>query len=270
MHELFGTKHLILIAISAVLIVGFYFATRKMKFSTICKTLFYTGIVSEFIKIFYYITQNEETLGGILPKTDLPFHLCSIQIIFITIIVFCKNEKLKKIILSFMLPSCLFGGIAAILIATDTSRNGLWIITAQYFLYHIALVVFSLHLFTNKEIKLTINDYFNCLKFVVVLLFFAIYLNSIIYDGTNKINFMYVVSPPQEGLPYLNENQGWLMYIIKYAILVVFCITMCYIKPIITAIKQKCSKSVQPLNNVAVDAIPTENISNDNNNDDNN
>ena len=36
-----------------------------------------------------------------------------------------------------MLPSCLIGGIAAILIATDSARNSP-IITIQYYLYHIA------------------------------------------------------------------------------------------------------------------------------------
>ena len=38
------------------------------------------------------------------------------------------------------------------------------------------------------------------------------------YDGNQTVNFMYVVNPPQKGLPYLNENQGWLMYMIKYAV----------------------------------------------------
>lgn len=242
MHGLFGTKHIILLAISLVLIVGLYFLSRKMKFTTICKTLFYTGIVSELVKVFYYIIQNEDKYGGILPKTDLPFHLCSIQIIFIIVVTFTKNDKLRRLILSFMLPSCLFGGIAALLIPTHSARNGMWIITAQYFLYHIALVIFALHLFTTDEFKLTIKDYFNCLKFLGGLMFFAIYINSILYNGDPNINFMYVVSPPQEGLPYLNENQGWFMYIIKYAILILVCVSLVYIKPIICSIKSKITK----------------------------
>lgn len=245
MHELFGTKHIILMIISLFLVIALYFLSRKMKFTTICKTLFYVGIVSEIIKIFYYIVQNEETYGGVLPKSDLPFQLCSIQIILIALVVFVKNENFKRFILSFMLPSCLFGGIAAILIPTWSARNGLWIITAQYFLYHIALIIFSLHLFTNKELKLNVNDYFNCLKFLLIIMFFAIYINSMMYDGITDINFMYVVSPPQEGLPYLNKDQGWLMYIIKYAILVLFCVSICYIKPIVAFIKKTRSNRKQ-------------------------
>ena len=242
MHSLFGTKHLILIGISIVLIVLFYYLSRKLKHNQVCKTLFYVGIVSEIIKIFYYTIANEATHGGILPKSDLPFHLCSIQIIFITIINFANSEKLKRFLYSFMLPSCLLGGIAAILIATDSSRNGTFIITLQYFLYHIALVVFSLHLFTTKEIKFDIKDYFNCFKFLLVIMFFAFYINSIVYDGSNSINFMYVASPPQKGLPYLNEDSGWFVYILRYALLIVVCVTGCYIKPIIEAIKSLKNK----------------------------
>lgn len=242
MHELFGLKHIILICVSIGLIVGLFFASRKLKFATICRIMLYVGIVSEIIKVFFYIVKNEETLGGLLPKGDLPFQLCSIQIIFILIINFSKNEKLKKIILSFMLPSCLFGGLAAILIATYSSLN-FWIITCQYFLYHIALVIFSLHLFTSKEFKLELKNYVYCLWFLLGLMFFSIYINSMLADGVNEVNFMYVVSPPQKGLPYLNEDKGWLVYILRYALLIITCVTMCYIKPIVVAIKNKFSKN---------------------------
>ncbi len=243
MHSIFGTKHLILVALSLVLIVALFFLSKKLRFATVCKTLFFVGIISETVKVFYYIIQNEATHGGILPKTDLPFHLCSIQILFIAVVNFTKNEKLKRFLLSFMFPSCLLGGIAAILIATTSSLNGMWIITAQYFLYHIAIVVFALNLCTNKEIKLTVSDYFSCLKFLVVLFFFAVYINSIVYDGKSNINFMYVASPPQSGLPFLNENHGWLVYIVHYAILVLLCVTLCYIKPIVVALKAKFQKT---------------------------
>lgn len=247
MNELFGLKHIILILCSLVLVVVLFLFSRKMKHSQVCKTLFYIGIVSEIIKIFYYIIVNEDKYGGVLPKSDLPFHLCSIQIIFIAIVNIANSEKLKRFILSFMLPSCLFGGIAAILIATDSSRNGSFIITMQYFLYHVALIVFSLHLFTNKEIKFGIKDYFSCLKFLLIIMFFAIYINSIVYDGSDSINFMYVVSPPQQGLPFLNEDKGWLIYILRYALLVIVCVSLCYIKPIVSAIKQFKNNKNKPV-----------------------
>ncbi len=257
-HPLFGTKHLILIAISLVLIVILTIYSRKLKFKTVCTILFFVGICSELIKIFYYIIVNEQEYGGVLPKTDLPFHLCSIQIIFIAVVNFAKSEKLRRFILSFMIPSCLYGGIAAILIATDSARNA-WVITGQYFLYHIAITVFALRCLCSKDFKRTIGDYFNCLKFLLVLLFAAIYINSIIDDYSGDVNFMYVVKPPQDGLPFLTNQYGWLVYIVHYACLILLCVSLCYCKPIVQAIKARFAKAqpqeAQPDANEVLDEV---------------
>ena len=249
---LFGTKHFILMLASALMIVGFFFLIKNVSFKTLCKGMLGVGIISETIKIFYFIVANEATHSGVLPKSDLPFHLCSIQILFFVFLNVSKNEKAKKVLLGFMRPSCLFGGIAAILIPTASARST-WIITCQYFLYHIALVVFALYLYCTKEIKFDIKDYRNCLIFIFVLMFVSIYLNSILSDGVNNTNFMYVVAPPQEGLPYLNKNNGWLSYIIRYAVLIVVCITLSYIKPIVLAIKEKCNKNKQKTDEIQTD-----------------
>ncbi len=237
MHTIFGVKHLILIGISIAAIIGGYLAVRKVHLEKLYRPMLLIGLVSEFIKVFYYILANEEEYGGILPKTDLPFHLCSIQILFIALLVFCSNQKLKNVLLDFMLPSCLFGGVAAILIATGSSLNGNPILSVQYFGYHAALVVFALVLLTSRERTLTVKSYVNCLKFLLGLLLAAIYINSILYDGNSNINFMYVVSPPQSGLPFLNEEHGWLVYICHYAFLALCCVSLCYIKPIVLALR---------------------------------
>ena len=243
MHGLFGTKHLIILAVSIAIIVTLSFFLKKLSLATCSKILFFVGIASETVKIFYYILANEEKYGGILPKSDLPFHLCSIQIIFIAIVNYSKNEKLKKFLQSFMLPSCLFGGIAALLVATSSSLNGGLAITVQYFLYHVAIILYAIKLFISEEFKLELSCYFNCLKFLVILMFFSIYINSILYDyGVSNINFMYVASPPAENLPYLNEKDGWFAYILRYALLIIVAVTGCYIKPIVNAVKNRFLK----------------------------
>lgn len=243
MHSIFGTKHLILVAICAAAIVLGYLVSRKWDLEKLTKYMFTIGVISELIKVFYYIIANEAVYGGILPKTDLPFHLCSIQILFVAIARFINSQKIKELLLSFMIPSCLFGGIAAILIATTSSLNGMPILSLQYFGYHSAIVIFALVLLTSGVLQLTIRHYVNCLKFLVGLMLFAIYINSILYDGNPNINFMYVASPPQAGLPWLNEDQGWLVYMLRYSSLVVGCVTLCYIKPIYKAIRTRFSKA---------------------------
>ncbi len=235
---MFSTKHIIILILAVAIGVAAYLFGRKLPFRTLSRAMFYIGLASETVKVFFYIVKNEEKYGGVLPKSDLPFHLCSIQIILVAVVAFSENEKLRRIILSFMYPSCLFGGIAAILIPTSSSLNYLPI-TLQYNLYHVAITVYALCILASKEIKLTFSDYKNCLKCLIGVMFFAIYINSIVYDGVSNTNFMYVVSPPVSGLPFLNKDHGWLVYICHYAILVVFCVSLCYAKPIVDHIRGK-------------------------------
>ena len=159
-HSLFGSKHIILLVISVVVIILSLLLIRKLELKTVNKLMFYLGLPCEVIKVFYYIIINEEKMGGYLPKTDLPFHLCSIQIIFFAILCFSQSDKIKRILYSFMIPSCLFGGFAALLLPTDSARHWLWLLTFEYFLFHVAIVVFALYLLTSKKIKLEIKDYF--------------------------------------------------------------------------------------------------------------
>ena len=244
-HALFGTKHLILIAVSLIVVAVGYFFARKLKFKTATRIMLYIGITSEIIKIFYYIVQNEEKYGGILPKSDLPFQLCSIQIIFILVLNLTKNERVRRFLTSFMMPSCLVGGLAALLIATHSSRNGMWILTLQYFGYHVAIMIYSLYLLTNKKTRPTLEGYFDTLKMLLCLMFFSIYINSMMYDGTSDFNFMYVAKPPMDGLPYLNDDDGWLPYIIRYGVLVLGTVTLFYIKPILLEVKSRLTKKAE-------------------------
>lgn len=240
MHDMFGLVHLIALGVSFAIIVLAILFVDRISFDKLLKILLYGGIISETIKVFVYIIINTDNYGGMgyLPKTDLPFHLCSIQIIFIFILNFSKNENLKRKLLAFMLPSCLIGGFMALLIATSSSRSIPWI-TVQYFGYHTMITCFSIYLIKTKEIKFNIKDYFDALKLLALFCFIAIYLNSWINDGSNKINFMYVVAPPQDGLPFLNMNQGWFVYFIRYALVALVSVSLVYIGPIIRALKKE-------------------------------
>ena len=236
---MFGPLHITMIVVSLVICVLVTILFTKMSFKNILRTLLICCIVSEFIKIFGYIIRNLDKLGGYLPKTDLPFHLCSIQIIFIIILNVSKNEKFKKIILSFMLPSCLIGAFAAIMIPASTPISSFSMITIQYFPYHAILMSFAIYLYISKEITFTLRDYYTSIAMLFVVFFIAIYINSILYDGVSNINFMYVVNPPVDNLPILNKENGWVSYIIRYSIICLFAVSMCYIPTFIKEIKNR-------------------------------
>lgn len=256
---MFSTLHILVLTISAILLaVGTYFA-QKLSFETVAKIMLGIGFVSEFLKVFAYILMNEDDLGGFLPKTDLPFHLCSIQITLLVVLNLAKSENTKRILRSFMLPTCLVGGLAAILIPTSSSIDSLNILTFQYFGYHVAIMIFALRMLLGKDIRFTIRDYGTCLLLLCFTLFAAVYINSILYNGigdtnffyevTNgehvgriqltNVNFMYVVGPPVSGLPFLNENYGWGVYMVHYLFVCLTAVSLVYIKPIFQVFKKK-------------------------------
>lgn len=262
--DMFGSNHIIALCVSiAIIVAGSILSIKFLKIETLQKILLGVGIVTEAMKVITYTINNEPTLHGYLSKSDLPFHLCSIQIIFFFILVFSKNSKIKHTLHGFMIPTCLVGGVAALILATSSSRS-MPMIGIQYFTYHSAIVVFAIYLLSGKAGKFTVKDYRNTLIMLVAALFLALYLNSILsyrefdpevfqelmdsgksqaeaIEGAMKlqsINFLYVINPPQSGLPYLakyplGESEGWIVYLIHYAFLAIVVVTLTYIKPII-------------------------------------
>lgn len=235
---MFSTKHLIILAICAVFAAGalLLLIKKRPKLDTATKILLAIGVISETIKVCTYIILNEETYSGYLPKTDLPFHLCSVQLLFMVVLVLCRSSRVKKALYSFMLPTCLIGGFAALMIPTSSSLS-IPVITVQYFLYHSSIIVFAIYLYITSEISFEFRDYITACLLLFAAFFVAVYLNGWINDYEHPINFMYVVAPPMEGLPYLNKDHGWLVYIVHYAALAYFCITLCFIRPVLRKVK---------------------------------
>lgn len=232
---MFTNKHIIFLIISIAYIIGLLIVTRKKDIDFAIKNFLIIGIISEVIKVLYYIVTNDN--GNYLPATDLPFHLCSIQIIFLFILRVTKSENIKRILITVMIPTGLFGGVAALLLPTSSSINGLLILSIQYFTYHATLVTFSIHVYRKNEYEFTVKDVSNCLKFIAFLGFMAIYANGMLGRDTN-VNFMYVVRPPMSDLPYLNLNQGYIMYLLKYSLLASFLVCLTYINVFINHFKK--------------------------------
>ncbi len=256
---MFNTIHIVSLIVSAILVVVLTVLLQKISFEKVTKLMLFVGILAELIKVFAYTIMNENRLYGYLPKTDLPLHLCSFQVIFLLVLVLSKNENHKRIIRSFMLPTCLFGGLAALLIPISSAVNHVNIITFEYFGYHAAIMIFALRMLCGRDIKFTVRDYGTCLLLLFVVMFAAMYMNSILYsghsdtnfiyevtDGTHtgtvqlaNVNFMYTVAPPADGLPLLNLKHGWGVYIVHYMFVCLFAITAVYSRSIITAIRTK-------------------------------
>ena len=111
---MFSTLHLIWLFIcTALIIVGAIVAIKKeitLEFALTLLCIF--CLTSEVVKVFCVLIREERVVEGkgvFIKETDLPFHLCSLQIIFSFVAKFTKNEKIRAFLLTFMMPTCFLG-----------------------------------------------------------------------------------------------------------------------------------------------------------------
>lgn len=209
---MFSFNHFIWIGLCAAVVAGLTVFAKKFKLplrkagyimSAIC-------ISSEIVKTANNMIPSN--FGGmVLNPEALPFHLCSLLLFVTLYITFGKDGKVKQMLINFTAVAGTLGSICAILIPTEgTSFRE--IPPYQGFLYHAGLLWFSLYLILHQKAELGVGAYLRNLLIISVLAVANLYVNSILSPfGTN---FMFLVRPPMENLPYLNLNHGWFVYFI--------------------------------------------------------
>jgi len=140
---------------------------------------------------------------------DLPFHLCSLMIFAVPFVTFAKDGKAKSILIDFIAAMGVLGSIAAILIPTNgTAFNTIF--AYQCFVYHAGLLWFALYLIIAGHARLGLRAWGRSCAILLGLVFAMLYINSAL--SVYGTNFMYVVRPPMESLPFLNLDHGWYVY----------------------------------------------------------
>ena len=107
----------------------------------------------------------------------------------------------------------------------------------QCFMYHATLTWFSLYLIRFKHANLGMQAFKDNLVVLFALLVFNLYMNSILafYDT----NFMFIVRPPLEGLPFLNLNHGYYIYLFRVIMLGVIGLSLFHL-PFIVKERKSC------------------------------
>lgn len=212
---MFSTEHFIWLALCAALIIaGTIVAIKRGLTQNTALTLICAlCVASEVVKIFCVLIseQRSNEYGVFIKETDLPFHLCTLQIFFAFVAKFTKNEKVRDFSLTFMIPTCFLGGIAALLIPTITC-SFTNVRTYQYFLYHASLIWFSVFATCRFKIKLDFKAFLKTVLGLLAIVFVTFYINGF----TQCTNFLYLSMPPMEGLPILNMDHGWFVYFLSY------------------------------------------------------
>jgi len=240
---MFSIGHILFIVICLPLAIGLaIFCAKKFGWN---KRVLYAvlgiAIASEITKVFFFMQKmpmtdvhgNETGHGYFLAPDQLPFMLCSIQIIFILLITFVKNKKFLTVLMAFMFPTLIGGGAMAFVVPNNPVNFGFGsVIAFQFFIYHAMLVFLGIYMYLTKPVDFTIKSYFTAYLVLLVVAFLMIYVNSALGGPDKNTNFMYVVRGPMEGtsvdFPYMNTNHGWYVYMLQMASMAVLWFTILY------------------------------------------
>ena len=191
--------------------------------------------ISEISKIMSDMETADDG-GMVLNPKSLPFHLCSLMIFVIIYVTFGKEGKLRQLLIDFLALAGTLGSVCAILIptnGTDFADIGAY----QCFVYHAGLLWFALYLIIGKHAKLGARALGRNTLILSVLVVAMLYINSVL--SAYGTNFMYIVRPPMENLPYLNLDHGWYVYFIHLVCAGVLIISLFHLPFVISDIIRK-------------------------------
>ena len=189
-------RHLLWLAICACAIMTVMYAIKKNRpgLDRILTVAFIIALLSEAAKMIGVIELVPSRSGDLMlpyiPMNHLPLHFCSIQVILIIAAKFMKNEKLKETLLAFMAPTCVIGGILALLMPSiftttiSVEQAFTSIISYQFFTFHSMLVCLGLSIAISDRIEWSMKHYRSTLLIVYLLGLLSIYLNSLLASPT--------------------------------------------------------------------------------------
>lgn len=209
---MFTAPHFIWLGLCAAAVaVMLWVALRtRMTARTASVIMSCAAAVSELTKIMTDMTDSASEEGGmVIDPGSLPFHLCSLMIFVVFTITLTKNDRLRSVLISLLVPVGICGAACALLIPTS-GVDFLDIDAWQCFVYHAALIWYALYFVVTRQVDLGRRAYGRNLLILTALAFVMIWVNGAlsVYDT----NFMYVVRPPMEDLPVLNLDHGWYVY----------------------------------------------------------
>lgn len=239
------------ICIAVVVIMVIIFKLKKITLSQMLKFMVVVAVASELIVMLLntnvpVYNDEGEIIGYLLKKRNLPFHMCSIQIFFIIVLNIIKGEKVREILLSFMYPTCLAGALMALLIPTVEGITFDHLRAWEYFLFHAFLIGFGICIAISGEVKINTKSYLRTTGLLILLFILSIYLNSILSipgaDPDLQTNFFFSSAPPLQGLPILNIDHGWHVYILSMIGVGVVLMTFLHIPFFIKDFKERKQK----------------------------
>lgn len=261
--EAFGRNHLIVLAACIIVIIAavFFIKKKKISFEIITNIMLCVWILSEVSKLLtsmsyllsdgtvveiinYVEVEGVEIVRAFYPRSELPFHLCSIQPLFILTAKLTKNIKIKETLLSFIFPTGTIGALIALVVSTvggEINTIRFW----EYFIFHTVLIIYAISIVLTKQITINLKSHFRTCGMLIVMFLVSIWINALCSDTSlshvvNGVesdllytNFFFSLKPPMDGLPLLNFNYGWFGYLAAIMIIGLSAITLLHLPFII-------------------------------------
>lgn len=243
---MFSAGHLMWICISLCLIAGGTVACRirKPREDSLLKVCLAIGVLSEAVKLFSVIRilpMVEVAVEGgaleyvragqytpYLEMADLPFELCSLQIVFIPIMLFSKTPAWRSRLRALIYVTGVIGGLMGIVLAQVTvdystvrayfTSPRIW----QFFLYHSMVVTLGIYMGFGPDSDVSLRRFRSTMGLLLMMDIPTFYLNSIfsqpVYEAGKPTGILYrtnffssYVNPL--GLA-LAEKWQWLLYLL--------------------------------------------------------
>lgn len=254
---MFTTNHFIWLAICAALLAALIFGMVKFKppqklaFTIACVC----AAISEIVKTLAQVEILPTASGGYTAYIDpsqMPLHLCSIQIFIIFAVRFLKDGRLKQTLLAFMYPTCALLPVLALLIPTSLNSDGgnafTTVMPYQYFLYHTMLIALGIYIAKSGAVKFKVKHIFTSLAIMLLFAYIAIYANSAfasvdystgsaVVENISNLFFIYGL-PSSVKLFTITQKWQWLLYFFCVVALVAAAFTLMYLPFILKNRKQ--------------------------------
>lgn len=224
---MFTIPHLIWLGILGMLIAAALIVLTRIRADHSRVSLVTMAVLVALKLVHISLSMKESEFGGmVIDQNQLSFHLCSIQIYFIIVINFIKNQKAVKAIKSFIVPCAVIGAAMSLLIPTegvDPATPRVW----QYMLIHAVLIFYGFYLMLVEKVDLGAHVYLRNLEFLLIVVAVAFLMNSVLEQY--ETNFLFLRTPPMEGLPLLNLDNGWYLYFVALASAAVILLTLVHL-----------------------------------------
>ena len=245
---MFSVQHFIWLGICLIMFICaiMFYQKKKPSLNKVLDICIIICVLSEVTKVMSVLemvpSANGEIMRPYIPMNHLPLHMCSIDIILIYLARHTKNMETREKLLAYLYPTCLYGSLLALampsIFTTSISVDQAFShpMAYQFFIYHTMIGSLSAFIVMSKEIKWETKHYFNALKYLFLMGFGSIYINSMLASPTyvdGKLisvdfwpNFFFTYNNPLN--IKMTTMTHWYIYMVIVVVLAVVLTGICF------------------------------------------